>query len=95
MNASDYVKTLYVGGKEIKLGMDDPGQCYYIEWEENGETKEMGLGTYNFHYLESIYYLFDPIYKELSKLNLFDRLTEENKEVFEKYQKMFREEYNE
>ena len=46
MKPDEYIKTLNVGGKEIKLGLDDYGQCYFIEWvDDNGKTQETRLGN--------------------------------------------------
>lgn len=68
MKKEEYVKTLNICGKEIQLGLDDYGQCYFIEWiDDEGREQSTGLGTYNFHYLEDIYYLFDPEYKNLAR----------------------------
>lgn len=94
MTKNEFVKELEICGKKIKLGLDDYGQSYFIEWEENGKTEEIGLGTYNFHYMESIYHMFDPRYKELSRKELFgEDLTEEEskelKEYHEKFEKIY------
>lgn len=94
MTKNEFVKELEICGKKIKLGLDDYSQSYFIEWEEDGETKEIGLGTYNFHYMESIYHMFDPRYKELSRKELFgEDLTEEEskelKEYHEKFEKIY------
>ena len=93
MSEDDYVKTLRIGGKEVKLGLNDAGQCYYLEWEEDGETKEMGLGAYNFHYMEEAYYLFDERYKELSKKDLFGELSDAEWLEYCRYHDMFDKEY--
>lgn len=91
MKKDEYVTTLNICGKEIKLGLDDCGQCYFVEWLENGETKSMGLGTYNFHYMSDIYYMFDPVYKELSKKDFRNQLVPEEKKQFDEYKKLFSE----
>ena len=72
MNKNDYITTINVNGTDVKIGMDDYGQCYYIEWEEDGETKSTGLGTYNLYYLEEIYNLFDDTYKDISRKDFLD-----------------------
>ena len=97
MKDSEYVKTFNINGKEIKLGLDDYGQCYFIEWVDDfGNTQETSLGTYNFRYMEDIYYLFDPHYKELIRKDLFDGLmASEDYNELRKYDKMFEEEYKE
>ena len=95
MEFSQYIKTLTICGHDIDLGLDDYGQCYFIEWiDENGDKKDTGLGTYNFHYMESIYHMFDPVYKELSRKKLYgEELTEEEKVLCKRYQDLFKEEY--
>lgn len=94
MTENEYIKTLNINGREIKLGLDDCGQCYFIEWEENGKTKDVGLGTYNFHYMEEIYYMFDPIFKELAKKDLYgDEMTPEENKKWLEYKKIFNKEY--
>lgn len=90
MTTEEFVRELEICGKKVKIGMDDYGQCYFVEWEEGGEVQEIGLGTYNFHYLESIYHMFDPKYKELSRKELFgEDLTEEESKELKEYRKKF------
>ena len=94
MDSNDYIKTLTVNGKEIKLGMNDYGQCYFIEWEDDeGKIQDVGLGTYNSDYMEEVYYRFDPAYKELMRKSFRGELTDEDEIKFEEYQKMFAKEY--
>lgn len=95
MDSNDYIKTLTVNGKEIKLGMDDYGQCYFIEWEEpDGKIMDTSLGTYNLHYMESVYHMFDPVYKQLSRKDLFgEEFTEAEQKLWDEYMRMFEEEY--
>lgn len=57
MNEEEFVKDLEVCGVKIKLGIDDCGQQYFFEYiDENGETKEVSLGSYNFGYMDDIEY---------------------------------------
>lgn len=96
MEKNEYIKTFTICGKDIDLGLDDYGQCYFVEWtDENGVKKDVGLGTYNLHYMEEIYYMFDPTYKLLSTIDLYgEEFTPEEKEQWDKYQKIFDEEYS-
>jgi len=95
MRKEDYIKTIIVCKKEIKLGMDDYGQCFYIEWvDDNGKIQEESIGTYNTHYMEYIYHKFDPKYKELSRKEMFGEATKHDLTKLEKYYKIFEEEYN-
>lgn len=94
MTKEQYIKTIEVCGTKVDLGLDDYGQCYFIEWiDKNGEKKSAGLGTYNFHYMESIYHMFDERYRELSRKELFGEVTSPEWLELEKYYKMFDEEY--
>jgi len=89
-----YIETLHINGYDINLGIDDYGQCYFIEWEEDGQKKDLGLGTYNFRYLEEIYYLFDPVYKILAIKDLKgEEMTPEEKKEWQQYKDSFDEEY--
>ena len=94
MTKEEYVKTFEVCGTKVDLGLDDYGQCYFIEWtDKNGERKETGLGTYNFHYLEEIYSMFDEKYRDLARKEIFGDLTDADWNELNKYDKMFEEEY--
>ena len=52
MKPEEYVKTIVVYGKMVNVGMDDYGQCYFIEYlnEDTGELVEVGCGSYNSDY---------------------------------------------
>ena len=66
MKKEEYVATfIYNGNKEqmVHLGMDDYGQCYFVMFEFENEIKEMGCGTYNFDYLDCVYYVFEYMLK--------------------------------
>lgn len=95
MDTNEYIKTFTINGQDIKLGLDDYGQCYFIEWEdEQNNVQTLGLGTYNFRYMEEIYYLFDPTYKDLSRKDLYgEELTDEEKVLWKRYKDLFEEEY--
>jgi hypothetical protein len=94
MKKEEYVKTFEVNGTKVDLGLDDYGQCYFIEWvDKNGDKKSTSLGTYNFHYMEDIYYLFDERYKELSRKEMFGEISSPEWLELEKYDKIFEEEY--
>lgn len=95
MKTEDYIKTIEVCGHKVDLGMDDYGQCYYIEWvDDNGEKRTAGLGTYNTHYMEEIYSLFDGRYKELVRRELFRELSDNEIAEMDYYYNLFNEEYN-
>ena len=55
MKQEDYVETLDVKGKKVDVGLDDYGQCYYFEFEDdNGDIKEVSCGTFNGDYVGEI-----------------------------------------
>lgn len=94
MKKEEYIKTLNVDGTKVNLGLDDCGQCYFIEWtDKSGKKKSTGLGTYNTHYMEDIYYMFDERYKELSKKEMFGEISPPEWLELEKYERLFEEEY--
>lgn len=94
MTKEEYVKTLEVNGIKVDLGLDDYCQCYFIEWaDKNGDRQSTSLGTYNTHYMEDIYYLFDSNYKDLSRKEIFGGLTDTDWNELNKYGKIFEEEY--
>lgn len=57
MTREDYIKTIITkNGIKVDVGLDDYGQCYYIEWIDP-VTKKMntvGCGTYNPNYSDAI-----------------------------------------
>lgn len=60
MTKEEYLETLNIKGYEVKIGIDDYGQCYFCEWiDDNGELQTHTCGTYNINYLEDIYSIFD------------------------------------
>ena len=73
MKKEEYIKTIYYNGIEIKLGIDDYGQSYFIEYVDKN-TKELtqeSIGTYIFSYMDYIEYRFGvpkincPIYSKV------------------------------
>lgn len=96
MTNEEYIKTININGTEIKLGLDDYGQQYFIEWEENGEKKETGLGAYNSSYIFDILYMFDPEYRRIVKDAMNGvNLSEEDLDKFISYVDLISEEYKE
>ena len=95
MRKEEYIKTLIVNNKEIKLGIDDYGQCYFIEFiNDNGDIEELSLGTYNCDYMEEIYGLFDEEYKKLLEKEFLKKpFSKSDKNKMDKYKKLFKEEY--
>lgn len=63
MKSLEYVTTVLVKDYVVNIGIDDYGQCYFIEWVENENGKDvvrsLSLGTYCTNYLESTYSIFD------------------------------------
>lgn len=52
MKPEEYVKTIIVYDKMVNVGIDDYGQCYFIEYldESTGELVEISCGTYENDY---------------------------------------------
>lgn len=94
MRKEEYIKTLIVNNKKIKLGIDDYGQCYFIEFiNDNGKIEELSLGTYNCDYMEEIYGLFDEEYKKLLEKEFLKKpFSKSDKNKMDKYKKLFEEE---
>lgn len=61
MKDSELVEIIVYNGKLIKVGLDDAGQNYFIEfWTDDG-YKTLSVGSYNTDYLGFIEYVFgDP-----------------------------------
>lgn len=54
MKREEYVKTIVVYGKMVNVGIDDYGQCYFIEFvNDKGELQEVSCGTYNYEIEET------------------------------------------
>ena len=73
MLRNEYVETLILDKKMINVGIDDSGQCYFVEWvDDTGELRQEGCGTYNFNYKEYAEYKFGnpeidcPYYNEMN-----------------------------
>lgn len=93
MDKKDYIRTLHINGNDIDLGIDDYGQCYYIEYkDEDGNLQEVGLGSYNLYYMYDIYAMFDPRYNELSRKEASYSLTPKEQKELDKYNKKIQQE---
>ena len=91
MKKSEYVKTITIKDQEIRIGKDDYGQCYFVEWTDDEGSHEMGLGTYNEDIMGDLLYIFDPDYCELMrKIYLDDTLTDEELERKVYYEKLIK-----
>ena len=95
MTSNEYIKTIRVKDLDVDLGVDDYGQSYFIEWEDDEGRHEMSVGSYNTDYLSTILYYCDPEYKRLwEKMLLGQLLTDQEKYQWEQYQKMIDDEYS-
>ena len=79
MLKDDYVNSIVVGDKLINIGLDDYGQCYFIEWAENGESKQESCGSYNTDYKSYIEYKFGEPEKDCPFYDSIYLITEETK----------------
>lgn len=79
MKPEELLFTINAFGKEIKIGDDDYGQCYFFEYtNDDGTIYEDSCGTYNTDFLEYIYWHFDKIGTEISMhgLEAFNKHTD-------------------
>lgn len=90
MTKEEFVKRIVVNGIGVDIGIDDYGQCYFFEYEKNGEKYSECCGTYNIFYIEYIYSVLDERYHELEKHvmlpDIFGELSDEQVPEWEKYQ---------
>jgi len=60
----------------VELFLSSYGQCYFIKYKnlKTGEVDEVGLGTYNFNYLEEIIGLLDNkgLYASMDALDVWE-----------------------
>ena len=51
MKQEEYIKTIVVYNKMVKVGLDDYGQQYILEYvNDEGKIVIIGCGAYNFNY---------------------------------------------
>lgn len=94
MTADEYVYTLDVNGIEVKVGIDDYGQCFFYEYTDcNGNLKVESCGAFNEGFVQYIYHELDPSYKELARKALYDELDEYDEDKLEDYHILFKEAY--
>ena len=58
MKNDEFIKTIKYNGLDINLGLDDAGQTYFIEYEQNGELHTECVGSYIAEYMDYIEYRF-------------------------------------
>lgn len=89
MKTNEYFKTIVVYGKMVNVGMDDPGQQYFLEYvNDNGELVEMGCGAYNFDYEEVAKWCIDTrrAYIEFYGEEEVARMEKEREERMKRYE---------
>lgn len=95
MKKEEFVKHIKVNKYEVDIGLDDYGQCYFFEYKDKrGDIQEVSCGTYNSQYIEYIYCELDPIYRELSRLELYDELDDFQKQYLDYYKMIIRRLYS-
>ena len=51
MNKEEFIATIKLNGKIINVGLDDNGQCYFLEYvNDKKELVQISCGTYNTNY---------------------------------------------
>ena len=68
MRKEEYVKSVKVGNIKVDVGIDDYGQCYFFEYLDNGELKEVCCGSYNLLYMEEIASYFNVKVEDICQL---------------------------
>ena len=86
MRKEEYIKTIYIDDKKVDIGMDDYGQCYFFEWEEDGEIKSQSCGSYNPDYMSCILYELSEEYQKLTSKWFRNELTQNEKQKYNEYQ---------
>lgn len=95
MKQEDYVETLDVKGKKVDVGLDDYGQCYYFEFEDdNGDIKEVSCRTFNGDYVGEIADYFNVNEEDIFPFTNKAYPDEKYKEVKEKYESLIEERDN-
>ena len=89
MKKSEYITTVTVCGQSVKVGLDDYGQCYFIEYKKDGKTITESCGSYNTDYMDYIYARFDSEYRRLSLRALFGELSADEAVRLEEYRVSF------
>lgn len=59
MTKEEYIGTLEIRGHKVDIGIDEPGQQYFFEYEEDNKLKTESCGTYESSFIEYICWFFD------------------------------------
>lgn len=59
MTKEEYIGTITVNGIKVDIGLDDYGQSYFFEYQDDGKIKTVGCGTYELDFIECICCFFD------------------------------------
>ena len=96
MTPDEYIRTLTINGKDIKLGFDDYGQCFFVEWEEDGKVNSHSFGVFNSDYMYDLFYMFEPEYARIQdKLSQGRKLSEEESKACDGFENRIDKEYKE
>ena len=68
MRKEEYVESVKVGDIKVDIGIDDYGQCYFFEYLDNGELKEVCCSPYNLLYMEEIASYFNVKVEDICQL---------------------------
>jgi len=91
MKKENYIGTIEIEGIKIDIGLDDYGQCYYFEYEKNGQKIEQSCGTYNTEVIPCIFFELCPKYRKLWTKSFLGEITEEEEKELQKWEEKIKE----
>lgn len=91
MISEDFIKTIEIEGIKVDIGQNDYGQCYYFEYEKDGQKFDISCGTYNADVISYIFFELCSRYRKLWGKNFRNELTDEEKIEYQEWEKKIRE----
>ena len=58
MKKEEFIESIVLNDKLINIGLDDNGQCYFVEWVENNKLHQESWGAYNLNYKDYVEFKF-------------------------------------
>jgi len=87
MKSKDFIRTIEIEGTKVDIGQDDYGQCYYFEYEKDGQKLDISCGTYNADVIPYIFFELCPRYRKLWGKSFRNELTDEEKIEYQEWVK--------
>ena len=86
----ELVSIIKVKGKEVKLCIDDYGQCYFANYiDDDGKEQEIFFGTYCTEIMDELFYFIDSEFRDLFIKKSKGTLTKEEEERINLYYSQF------